>query len=198
MSISTQEYLERNMNGFESDYILRDKVKAIVKKYGIDCIIETGTYMGATTKVMAEWVKQVITIEANYTYLDSALKYLDGEDNVHCVHGDSSKILKDYIISDSKSMFWLDAHWQGHCPLLDELRQIADSGTKPVIAIHDFKVPDHPELGYDSYNGQDLDYGYIQAGLEAIYGVNGYTYEYNTKASEGSAARGCIFVYPKK
>ena len=58
MGTAEQAYFERNRKGFEGDSILRDKVKAIVKKHKIDLIIETGTYLGSTTKVMAEWVDQ--------------------------------------------------------------------------------------------------------------------------------------------
>ena len=68
MGTAEQAYFERNRKGFEGDSILRDKVKAIVKKHKIDLIIETGTYLGSTTKVMAEWVDQVITIESNIEY----------------------------------------------------------------------------------------------------------------------------------
>ncbi len=197
MGTAEQEYLERNLLGFEGDTILRDKIKSLVKKHKINLIIETGTYMGGTTKVMSGWVDQVITIESNIEYMVAASKYLAGVDNVHCVHGDSAKVMKDYILPNRNILLLADAHWMDACPLLDELRQIAEAGIKPVIVIHDFVVPNHPELGYDSYKGQPLNYEWIKDSLELIYGRDGYKHEYNSKASEGSASRGVIFVYPK-
>src|SRR5690606_34701363 len=94
-----------------------------------------------------------------------------------------------------KILFFLDAHWQQYNPLLDELKVIAEAGLKPVIVIHDFKVPFRDDLGYDSYNGQDYDYTWIQDSLHAIYGSN-FTTRYNDQAT--GAKRGVIIIEPIK
>ena len=65
---------------------------------------------------------------------------------------------------------------------------------KAFIAIHDFFNPLDLSLGFDTYNGQRLDYEYIKESLEKIY-PNGYTYYYNEKAD--GARRGVIYILPK-
>jgi hypothetical protein len=93
---------------------------------------------------------------------------------------------------DKKVLLFLDAHWEASCPLLDELAAIAESGMKPIIAIHDFKVP-NKDFGFDSYNGQDYTWDWIAPSIEKIYGKD-FKHYYNTVA-EG-AKRGCVFIEP--
>lgn len=90
---------------------------------------------------------------------------------------------------------FLDSHWGPHNPLLEELEIIEKSGVKPVIAIHDFKNPDHPEMGYDTYGDIVYEWDYIKNHIEAIYGPDGYEVEYNQQATEVN--RGCIIISPK-
>jgi len=90
--------------------------------------------------------------------------------------------------------FYLDAHWEKYWPLLDELQVIADNGVQPIIVIHDFFVPGS-NLGFDKYDGQRLDFEYIEPSLQKIYG-NNFTYEYNRYAT--GARRGIIYVFPVK
>jgi hypothetical protein len=75
---------------------------------------------------------------------------------------------------------------------LREIKAIGKVCTFPVIVIHDFKVNG---LGYDTYNGQELDFDYILPALKECY-PDGFSYEYN-KQAEG-ARRGVIFIYPKQ
>jgi hypothetical protein len=89
-------------------------------------------------------------------------------------------------------LFYLDAHSHIETPLLDELKAIAEAEIKPIIVIHDWKIPDRPDLGYDSYNGQDYTFEWIKPSIEAIYGDE-YAYYYNNQA-EG-AKRGVIYIH---
>ena len=100
------------------------------------------------------------------------------------------------LVNDSKTIIFLDAHWYTN-PVLNELVAIKESGKKPILAIHDFMVPDHPEFGYDIYPEQEIvyDWKWIEKYIEDIYGPKGYTKEYNTEAT--GAMRGCIFILPK-
>jgi len=117
--------------------------------------------------------------------------------NVNVVLGSSPDFLDSILcgpmLKIKRILFFLDAHWDDYCPLLDELKLIADNNLEPVIAIHDFKVPDCPLLGFDSYKGQDYDFDWIKPSIEKIY-PDGYVVEYNNEA-EG-AKRGVIFIYP--
>jgi hypothetical protein len=113
---------------------------------------------------------------------------------IHLIQAHSHNCLNEVIESTSVDsiLFYLDAHWESHLPLLDELKHIAASGVNAVIAIHDFYVP-NSGFGFDTYHGQKLDFQFIEPYLSAIY-PNGYNYFYNTVA-EGHK-RGLIFIEP--
>lgn len=180
---------ERNSLGFEGDSFIRDEIRRLVRRFNVELIIETGTYHGYTTKRLLEICPNVITIELNTLYLQLASRNLRGT-SAKLVHGDSALVLKDHIPNHNRVLFYLDAHWEDNWPLLSELSAI--QGIKPVIVIHDFKVPGR-DFGFDSYKGQALDFEYIRPHIEAIYGAKGYDYHYNTEA-EG-AKQGVIYIY---
>lgn len=200
--MKTEEYIERNLKGFEGDSFIKAEIQKLIDKFEITRIIETGTYLGGTTRQFAQMVKTVTTIELNDEHFNKASENLKECKNVFIHKGSSPEFLKAFLAGkfasgiDDNLLFFLDAHWGNYCPLLDELKIIAEFKLKPVIVIHDFKVPNRPDLGFDSYNGQDLDYNYIHASLMAIYGEKDFNFHYNTEA-EG-AKRGVIYIYPHK
>jgi hypothetical protein len=115
--------------------------------------------------------------------------------------GASETRLYDAIMlvkEETPVMFFLDAHWGDNCPLLKELDIIAETRRfkNDVIAIHDFKVPNRPELGYDSYQGKDFELSYVADALDKIFGANNWTHFYNPTESEG-AKRGILFAHKK-
>ncbi len=194
--------IQLNEKGFEGDKFLKEEFQRLIDKHKTNIIIETGTYLGNTTKQLAEMVATVFTVEENEDYFfKSNAKFVTAR-NVLNYKGSSVDILPGILAgpitsgeSNQNVLFFLDAHWGENNPLLQELEIIANHKIKPIIVIHDFKVPDHPELGYDSYDGQDYEWSWIEKSVEAIYGPGGYTYHYNTQA-EG-AKRGVIFIEPK-
>lgn len=194
--------IELNEKGFEGDIHLKEEFQRLIDKHKINVLIETGTYLGNTTKQFAEMVAIVFTIEQNEEYYWAANEKLAYIGNVTNLIGSSVQVLpmilsNPMVAGEPKQnvLLFLDAHWGENNPLLQELEIIANHKIKPVIVIHDFKVPDHPELGYDSYDGQDYEWSWIEKAVESIYGPDGYTYHYNTQA-EG-AKRGVIFIEPK-
>lgn len=192
------EYQAQNKKGFEGDGFLRDMFKHICNNYSIKHIIETGTYHGYTTKhlsKMADKVDTVEVVEQNYLTAFAHLKKLK---NVKCHLGSSEQVLESILPEMDEGLFlFLDAHWQQYNPLIDELKVIASKKLKPIIAIHDFKVPNNPELGFDTYPkaGIVYEWDWIKESVESIYGKDGFTIAYNDK-SEG-AKRGVIFIFPK-
>jgi len=60
----------------------------------------------------------------------------------------------------------LDAHWEQHWPLLDELRQIARTHKDNcIIVIDDFKVSGRSDIPYDFYA---IDGGHLECSLPYI------------------------------
>lgn len=196
-------YLERNALGYEGDTFIHWELQKLVQHFEIKIIIETGTFLGATTKRLAEFAEAVFTIENQKENFEKAVEANKHLNNIKYFLGGSQDMLQQVLeVNDEfkgnvNVLFFLDAHWYDYCPLLDELDIIAKhNNIRPVIVIHDFKVPGKPEFGFDSYKGQDFEFEWIQQHIEAIYNVDGYAYHYNEQAD--GAMRGVIYFYPKK
>lgn len=186
-------------NAFNGDVHLAKKFLQIKKDFSISTIIETGTFHGKTTEWFSRNFDYVYTAEVKPEHYQIAAESLSSLDNVKMFLDTSPSVLQQVlpVIDENKSIIFLDAHWYTN-PVLDELVQIKKSGKKPILAIHDFQVPEHPELGYDQYPDQGIVYNWewIQNHIESIYGSDGYIKEYNEIAT--GAMRGCLFIFPKK
>lgn len=206
---------------FNGDSFLMKEFEKIVKKFRIKNIVETGTFMGDTTKEFSKMVDNVYTIESNREFYVSAKHNLNNAKNVKVFFGSSPLILNRILLTlKGNTLFFLDAHWGNYWPILDELKEISKipSLRNSVIVIHDFYVPDK-DFGFDSYyysnsnlelflkkaigfigkifkmkliEKQKLDYDFIR---NSIHRINpSFKYYYNSKV-EG-ARRGVIFIHP--
>ncbi|MDP1729380.1 MAG: hypothetical protein Q8L27_04210 [archaeon] len=208
------EKLLKKRKAFGGDKYLKQEIMFLIKKFQIKSIVETGTYLGDTTKEFSKLAK-TYTIESNKKYYDLAKESLK-EYNVEIFSGSSPKILKNILSKiEGPIIFFLDAHWNRYWPILDELKVIAESGIKDsVIVIHDFHVP-NKDFGYDSYydnkniikyllniiderflggkKKQKFDWEYIKNNILSINPK--YNYYYNQK-TEGDN-RGVIFIIPE-
>jgi predicted O-methyltransferase YrrM len=186
------------MSAFNTDENISERFIFFKEKYGIKTAIETGTYHGATTVWLAENFDTVYTVEYDARYLEVAKEKISKYDNINSYLGNSIEYLKKFLTEckDTNPMVFLDAHWYAN-PVLQELDMIKESGVKPVLAIHDFRVPGRPDLGYDLYPEQDIVYEWewIRERIESIYGIDKFEIEYNTYSKPNM--RGCIFIMPK-
>ena len=177
------------------DRIAREKFAALARQHSIRTIIETGTYHGVTTQFLSSRAPQIHTIEINLRYQTIARELLKDLQNIRLHLGNSPQVLKGILPRITQpALFFLDAHWGGYCPLLDELSTMAQAGiTRPIIAIHDFQVPG-TDLGYDTYKGQPYNLQYVEGWLPTLY-PSGYRTEYNDETAEG-ARRGILYITP--
>jgi cephalosporin hydroxylase len=197
--MKSQAYEQRNLLGFEGDDIIGEKLRNLIDRWKINWVIETGTFLGGTAKRLASMCEMVSTIEINDSFYLRAKNHLRDIENVTMFYGDSIAILPQMlsVTLDKNILFFLDDHWEKHLPLLAELEIINEFKGKHgniVISIHDFKVPGRPDLGFDTYGNVTLDWPYIEAGIEKIYGKDGYLIDYNNKAR--GAQRGIIYITP--
>lgn len=185
---------------FNGDTTITREFLALKKKFDIKVAIETGTCLGYTTLWLAENFDKVKSIEYNADYLAIAQNRLKDMYNVELIHGKSQLNLPSLLGDGERTIFFLDAHWGSECPLEEELDIITwsthCSPTQPIIAIHDFQVPDNPDLGYDNYKEQPFTFEWVKPKFDAIYGQGKYNHYYNSEL-EG-AQRGIIYVVPKK
>lgn len=186
---------------FNEDPFIEQAVARLKWKHQLNIAIETGTYHGVTTEWLGKRFEVAYTVEwveANMNRARSRFQR-SGLKNIGTAIGDSPEWLKRFIQThpDGRFFIFLDAHWYDNNPLLRELEAIRLTGIRPVIAIHDFKNPQHPEYGFDEYPSQKIVYewDYIAKEVEALYGKGKYLVNYNDHAA--GAKRGVIYIEPK-
>jgi hypothetical protein len=191
------EYNPGDYQAFAGDPVLKNTFAKLCREYDIKTIIETGTFVGGTTRELSKMAEHVFTIEHSLEFFQSASLFLSGLKNITMEFGSSISRLKGCIDkAEGNILLFLDAHWGENNPLLGELEIIAKSGIKPIIAIHDFKNPNHPEYAFDTYGSIVYEWNWIESSIKSIYGENGFRVEYNDNA-EGPKV-GVIFIYPNE
>lgn len=188
-----------SMNPLNGDTHLQTIVKKLVETHKIETIVETGTHLGSSTGFFSDLVKRVITTEINEKWQIAARTRLHDKSNIRFILGDSATTLGTILpsLGDEKVLFFLDSHFNNDKSLDRELKIIEESKVCPYILIHDFKVPNRPDLGYDSWDGQEYCFESFQTMLASIYRVRkckGYKYMYNSDSAYGQ--RGCLIVSP--
>lgn len=143
------------------------KMKVLARARDASAWIETGTYMGETTLVLAQFGAKVISIEPNIEFAQSAAKASNNYTNVRIIQGTSEDCFEGQILSlvgESHLAFWLDGHYSsGHTylgsqetPIQKELQVVSDflhSFDKVSIFVDDFRCfvngeTDYPTPGY--------------------------------------------------
>jgi len=196
-------------NPFNNDTFVCEEFLKLKEKFNIKTAIETGSCLYSTTKWLGNNFGSVLTAEVNEEFAKWGKYKIEEMPNVCAFISDSVEFLKSISNADenylgltdfslNNAIFFLDAHWGDFCPLLNELQEISNKVfVNPIIVIHDFKVPNEPTLGYDSIHGQPFEFEWIKPSLEAIYGVDGYEYYYNSDATSTEIKRGLIYITPK-
>lgn len=149
------------------------------KKYKIDTAIETGTFKGATTLFFAKHFKEVHTIEVSKFLYDKNLRIFSDKTNVKSYLGNSKTILPQILTTlfDRNLIFYLDAHWYDEWPLLEEIQIIGKTHKDCcILVIDDCKVPERPDIPYDSYKGVDCSYDYVKKSLSHTFSAHTHHY----------------------
>jgi len=182
---------------FKDEYLVLN-FKKLIKKHDLKRLFETGTWNGISCGIASEYIDEVHTVEINRDLVRKARDRNRDNPSITVYEG-SSPVIMNEVLQDNDTgwIFFLDAHWHQDWPILEELEVIANKHLKPVIMIHDFYVPNGSggaRFRYDSYDGQDLDYGFIKKSLEKIYGPEGYTYYYSEEI--GCVDSALIYIEP--
>jgi hypothetical protein len=176
-------------------------------------IVETGTFLGATTELMSQTGLPVFTIEAHPRNYGFARARFWRRRHVKLLYGDSRAGLRRLFdgalhpLSGLTVFFYLDAHWNDDLPLAEEIDIIFSRCPSAVVMIDDFEVPFDPGYGYDDYGpGKALVSDYIRPAisahqLQAFYPSTPSVADYPSTpmAAAGLAAadrlrRGCIVL----
>jgi predicted O-methyltransferase YrrM len=162
-------------------------------------ILETGTYLGMTTELMAETGIPIVTVESKARYYGFSRARLRRFKNVELRLGDSRAEARRVLFERRNTLrqqplfAYLDSHWNKDLPLAEELEIVFSNVPNAVVMIDDFSVPDDPGYGYDDYGeNKALEQTYISPTLNAY----GLTALYPTLASEMETGRrrGCVVL----
>ena len=141
-------------------YVKRDAVGEYAKRYGLACLVETGTYFGEMVDANKRKFSRIVSIELDDYLYHRATRRFSGHGHIRIVQGDSGTVLPKVLETiDRPALFWLDAHYSGGItamgtrvtPILDEVRCIfAHPVRGHVILVDDARLFDgtngYPEL----------------------------------------------------
>jgi hypothetical protein len=171
---------------------------AIVSTVAPALILETGTYLGTTTELMAETGIATVSVEGNARNFGFARMRLRRFRNVELRLGDTrieARRVLDLHRSalEARPLFaYLDAHWNEDLPLAEEL-DIVFGRCPTAVVVDDFRVPDDPGYGYDDYGrGKALDQSYVAPAVAAHRLA--VLYPVLRSAEETGQRRGCAVL----
>jgi hypothetical protein len=119
--------------------------------------VETGTYKGGTSALLARHFRRATSIELSPELHRAAVEGLASLQNLTLLLGNSPELLSSLERPTAGRLFWLDAHWSGldtagrenPCPVLDEVEAIGAGHPDDCLLIDDarlFNSPDWPRL----------------------------------------------------
>lgn len=90
-------------------------IRALARRVGADCLIETGTFRGVTAARCARVFATVLTVELDAQLAAQAKAFLAKHRNVTVYHGDAVALLPQMLAHPgaTRSVVFLDAHYSG-------------------------------------------------------------------------------------
>jgi hypothetical protein len=101
-------------------------VRRYGKRYGLNCLVETGTLHGDMLQAAKGWFSSLYSIELDDTLYEAARVRFASQGNILLLHGDSGVLLPQVLHELAEpALFWLDAHYSGHGTAGEEQNPIA-------------------------------------------------------------------------
>ncbi len=134
-------------------HLVKERViKEYAKRYSIDALIETGTYLGFMVDATRTTFKRIISIELDPDLYAQAQHKFKPYPHITILQGDSSEILPN-VMADIKQpcLFWFDGHYSAgitargtlSTPIMQELKCVlSHSVDKHVMLIDDARLFD--------------------------------------------------------
>jgi hypothetical protein len=161
-----------------------------------EAVVETGTFRGATTEYLALVSGlPVASCDTSERSLVFARRRLASVGGVRLTCADSPSFLAGLAAAgrgEASTFFYLDAHWEAHLPLRDELAVIAAAWPRSVVLVDDVEVPGDPGYGYDDWGpGAALTPAYLDTTAAASWPR---WYPSVPSSDETGARRGCVLL----
>lgn len=151
-----QAFSMQGLNGQFSKQLIWQEIQSLK---GSDFIIETGSYLGATTEFLGRATPRMVTIEINAEYAKITRDRTAPLGTVEVLEGSSVNLLPGVlktIPTGSNPFIYLDAHWYNYLPLRDEIVAIFSTDLDPIVMIDDFRVEGDEGYGHDHYASGEI------------------------------------------
>jgi hypothetical protein len=164
-----------------------------------DVFIETGSYLGTTTEMLAGFEMPVYSCESIDVNYYRAATRLAHRANINLFAMDSRKFLQHYFSRYSSQFrmpfFYLDAHWYGDLPLPEEISLIGQNLDDFVIMVDDFNHPYFP-YSFDRYpNGNELTLEFVVPRLGSADKL-AFLFPLHPEYLESGYKRGTLVIAP--
>ncbi|TAE78165.1 MAG: hypothetical protein EAZ65_02825 [Verrucomicrobia bacterium] len=102
-------------------------------RFGLEILVETGTYKGDMVEAMKGGFRKVYSIELADHFHQAAVRRFQQDAHVEILHGDSGRVMAELVPKlDGPTLFWLDGHYSAgttargdkDTPILEELDHI--------------------------------------------------------------------------
>lgn len=143
--------LARAQAGNPHSYMKYLALRALAKRTGARCLIETGTFRGVTTARCAGYFERVVTIELDAALARESAVRLANHRNVTVLHGDAVALLPSVFEQHGcrDAVVFLDGHFSGEGtargpvvePAIEELKILSRYADRICgIVIDDFRL----------------------------------------------------------
>lgn len=152
--------------------VKREIIRGYARGYGLDVLVETGTYYADTVRGLRKDFRQIYSIELDERLHGMAVARCKRQANAVLLQGDSGERIVDVIARlTGPALFWLDAHYSAgetargdvDTPIHAELIAVLGDGRPHVVLVDDMRefvnsVQDYPALEAVRRIAQDHDY----------------------------------------
>jgi len=131
-------------------------IRRVGQRFGLDTLVETGTYLGDTVATLRPRFRRVISIELSAQLAAAASERFTATPGVTILEGDSAQLLPSVLADlNGPALFWLDGHWSGgvtargdvDSPVVAELEAVLSDRYQHVVLIDDARC----FVGWDGY-----------------------------------------------
>jgi hypothetical protein len=176
---------------YAGQWARRAAIGELVASFEPDAIVETGTFLGLSTKHLACHGVPVHSVEIEPSYYHLAKLNLGRLANVNLLCGRSVDALR-LLGADGgirRPLAYLDAHWGRELPLEEEVDRLLSQWDDVVVVIDDCRVPDDDGYGYDVYDGVAISLPLLDIGRDVLA-----AYPSVPARDEGGARRGTLYL----
>ena len=127
------------------------------QKFGLNTLIETGTYTGDTLAALKNEFERIYSVELNPELVRRVRERFRDEPHISILHGDSAARLPEILAEvRTPALFWLDSHYSGGVtalgsqitPILEELDAILAHPVRGHVLLIDDARDFRPDKGH--------------------------------------------------